>query len=336
MNQAAPPADAMGGATQPMASVVIVSFNTREVLRACLEHLLRRDGARSVQVIVVDNASRDGSADMVAADFPQCELVRSHSNLGFAAANNIGFKQARGRYLVLLNPDAFLTPGALPTAIRHMDRSPRAGLAGGLLKDLQGQLQPSGRLFPSLLNELLMLSGLAARFPRSAFFGRFDRTWADPLQPARVDWVPGAFTIIRRSAMERIGAFDERFFLYYEEVDLCRRMVAAGYEIWYWPDIVIAHIGGESSKTLADMDFSNAGSQLTLWRLRSGLLYYRKHHGRLVAWMVSRMELGWHRLRAWKNGADEQKRATSENTMRVIAQAWQDTRGGAESPLRPW
>jgi GT2 family glycosyltransferase len=321
---------------EPIAAIIIVSFNTREVLRGCLAHLRDQEGAGAVQVIVVDNASRDRSADMVAQDFPHCTLVRSEINLGFAAANNVAFELTRAPYLVLLNPDALLTPGALQKAIAHMDRTPQAGLAGGLLQDLDGELQPSGRLFPSPLNELLMLSGLAARFPTSRFFGRFDRTWADPRQAAQVDWVPGAFSIIRRSALDMSGGFDERFFLYYEEVDLCRRIAQAGYQIWYWPDVVIEHIGGESSKTLTEMDFSGSGSQLTLWRLRSGLLYYRKHHGRLAAWVVNRLELGWHRLRAWKNIGQAHKREHSRREARMIAQAWQDTRGGSSSPLRPW
>ena len=319
-----------------VAAVIIVSFNTREVLRACLASLQQQQGAGAVQVIVVDNASRDGSAAMVARNFAHCTLVRSAVNLGFAAANNVAFALTDARYLVLLNPDALLKPGALQQAIGHMERTPRAGLGGGLLQDMRGQLQPSGRLFPSLLNEMLVQSGLAARYPASRFFGRFDRSWADPRQASQVDWVPGAFCIIRASALAQSGPFDERFFLYYEEVDLCRRIAQAGYQIWYWPDVVIEHIGGASSKTLADMDFSSAGSQLTLWQLRSCLLYYRKHHGALVAWMVNRMALGWHRLRAWKNAAHAQKLAQSKREAVLIAQAWSDTRGGAISPLRPW
>jgi GT2 family glycosyltransferase len=321
---------------QPTVAIIIVSFNTREMLRGCLAHLRDQEGDQALQVIVVDNASRDGSADMVALDFPDCTLVRSAINLGFAAANNLAFGLASAPYLVLLNPDALLQPGALKKSIAHMESTPRAGLAGGLLQDLSGQLQPSGRLFPSLLNELLMLSGLAARYPASRFFGRFDRTWADPKQAAQVDWVPGAFSIIRRSALDLSGGFDECFFLYYEEVDLCRRVAQAGYEIWYWPDVVIEHIGGASSKTLSDMAFSGSGSQLTLWRLRSGLLYYRKHHGPLAAWMVNRLELGWHRLRAWKNIGQPHKHEQSRREARMIKQAWHDTRGGSSSPLRPW
>jgi GT2 family glycosyltransferase len=273
---------------------------------------------------------------MVAAEFPRMRLVRSPVNLGFAAGNNCGFARARGRHVVLLNPDAFLGAGALARALAHMDRSPQVGIAGGRLQDPAGRLQPSGRLFPSLVNEVLVTSGLAARFPRSRLFGRFDRTWADPGQAARVDWVPGAFTIIRGEALRATGGFDERFFLYYEEVDLCRRMAKAGYEVWYWPDIDVTHIGGASSKTVKSLELSTAGSQLTLWQLRSALLYYRKHHGTPAAWGLATLESLWHRLRIAVNARNPAKHASSRRQIGLVRQAWADTAGGALSPPRPW
>ena len=214
------------------ASVIIVSYNTRDILRRCLQSLYAAIGSRAIEVIVVENASRDASADMVEQEFPHAQLVRSVANLGFAAANNVGFKLAQGHYVILLNPDAEVASGALDNAIRCMEASPRIGLAGGRLVDFDGRDQPSARRFPSLLNEVLVISGLAARFPQSRLFGRFDRTWADPGQAAQVDWVPGAFAIIRHDALRAVGPFDERFFLYYEEVDLCRRFQAIHHPLW--------------------------------------------------------------------------------------------------------
>ena len=319
-------------------SVVVVSFNTREILKRCLQRLAEEIHGRAIEVVVVDNASRDQSAEMVEQDFPSFQLVRSGSNLGFAAANNLGFLHTTGGYIVLLNPDAFLGRDALDNAVDRMRGMPEVGLAGGRLEDQRGQLQPSGRLFPSLLNEALVISGLAARFPKSRLFGRFDRTWADPDQDAQVDWVPGAFTIIRRDALKASGFFDERFFLYYEEVDLCRRIAQSGYQIWYWPEIRITHLGGECSKTVTTQDFSSAGSQLTLWRMRSALLYYRKHHGALIAWMTARLEIGWNQLRllrpsrAGVAGRSEQLR----RDIALMQRAWSETQGGTVSPQRPW
>jgi hypothetical protein len=323
------------------ASVVIVSFNTRDLLRECIRTLQREAGGVKHETIVVDNASRDGSADMVATEFPEVRLIRSEINLGFAAANNLAFEIARGRYIVLLNSDAFLRPGALPLSIEHMDTNPQVGLAGGRLVGRDGSWQPSARMFPSPLNNLLMMSGLAAKYPKSRLMGRMDRSWADPLQPASVDWVPGAYSIIRRSVLDQIGFFDERFFLYFEEVDLCRRVKAAKSEIWYWPDIVVQHLGGESAKTMKSLKFLTPGSQIELWRMRAGLLYFRKHHGKLGAWLSMLLERWWYRLRAfrnsWSSSAQRNARvADFEMGITMLAQAWKDTKGGAISPQRPW
>jgi GT2 family glycosyltransferase len=220
-----------------------------------------------------------------------------------------------------------------------MDANPQAGFGGGRLIGPEESWQPSARSFPSLLNDFLSLSGLAARFPNSRFFGRGDRTWSDAGRPAEVDWVPGAFAIVRPDALAAAGSFDESFFLYYEEVDLCRRIKALGYRILYWPDVVIVHLGGESSRTTGQR-ISRAGSQLTLWRLRSRLIYYRKHHG-ARAYPAYLMELLWHRARWFRNsfgaGGERREKATESLTICVDAKrAWKETRGGRVSPPRPW
>jgi len=317
-------------------SVVIVSFNTRDLLRDCLASLKTECAEISHEVFVVDNVSRDGSADMVEQEFPEVHLIRSDQNLGFAAANNRAFARASAQYVVLLNSDAFLRTDALRNAIAHMDSDIAIGLGGARLVGRHGEWQPSARLFPSLLNDFLTLSGLSAKHPKSRFFGRFDRTWADEGQPAEVDWVPGAFSIIRRSVLERVGYFDERFFLYYEEVDLCRRIKSAGYTVCYWPDVVVVHLGGESSKKVETLTMSKSGAQLALWRMRSEFLYYRKHHGSM-AWWAKELEMGWHRIRARKNKmADAAKAEESRAIVKLLARAWQDTAGGLISPARPW
>jgi len=323
-------------------SLIIVSFNTRDVLRSCLESTLREITASHLQVetIVVDNNSRDGSADMVREEFPHVQLFVSPANFGFAGANNLAIHHARGRYIVLLNSDAFLQPGSLQLAARYMDATPAAALGGARLIGQDGAWQPSARSFPTPLHEMLMLTGLAAKYSGSRFFGHNDRTWADPLQPAQVDWAPGAFSIIRRSVLDAVGLFDENFFLYYEEVDLCRRIRRAGYQIWYWPDIVVVHIGGESSRQLGHMQFSATGSQLTLWRMRSMLLYFRKHHGS-TALLMRLLEGGFYRLRALHNRYSSHPqsghRVFYNNVMAsCLDQAWQETDGGRISPRRPW
>lgn len=316
-------------------SIIVVSFNTINLLQRCLHTIKQEATDIKHEVIVIDNNSQDGSADWIEQNMPDIRLIRSRENLGFAAANNLGFSHARGQYIVLLNPDAFLTNNALVNAVRAMQMNPTLGLAGAHLIGEDGQWQPSARMFPSLLNHLLNLSGLAAKYPHSRFFGRVDYTWADHEQAMQVDWVPGAFSIIRREVLDQIGFFDEQFFLYYEEVDLCHRIKAAGFTIWYLPDVTVMHVGGACSEALPELTRSNKGRQVTLWQFRSALLFYRKHYGFLHTWLWMQLENTWHRIRAWKNSSNH-KAEDSRNLRKLLKQAWQETQGGKVSPPRPW
>jgi GT2 family glycosyltransferase len=321
-------------------SLVIVSFNTLDVLRECLLSVYREVGSLHVQVIVIDNGSTDGSPAMVEREFPEVELIRSEINLGFGQANNLGFQSAKGRYIVLLNSDAFLCQGSLERSVAHMDATPSAGLGGGRLVGRDGSWQPSARMFPTVFGDLIVLSGLAARFPRSRFFGHADRTWANPMEAAEVDWVPGAYSIIRTEALRAVGFFDPRFFLYFEEVDLCMRIKQKGHSIWYWPDVAVVHIGGESSRQIRSLEMSRTGAQLVLWRMRSMLLYYRKHYGP-VARIAMLVEILWYWMRSQRRrfSKDPDRRTsarTYQSMISIMSQAWRDTRGGRFSPVQPW
>lgn len=321
-------------------SIVIVSFNTRAVLRECLQSVQRESNGLNIEVLVVDNNSSDGSPEMIEAEFPGVRLIRSQVNLGFGPANNLAFALAQGRYWVLLNSDAFLCPNSLRLAVEHMDQNIAVALAGGRLVGRDYSWQPSARKFPSILTDAFVFTGLAQQYPKSRLFGRFDRTWADPLESAEVDWVPGAFSIIRADALAKVGFFDPEFFLYCEEVDLCRRIKKAGYRIWYWPDIVVIHVGGESSRQITSLEMSSTGAQLIRWRMRSMLLYYRKHHGATV-WLAKWLELSLYRLSALRNrwSRDPQRKLRGDQNRNLILtmhQAWKDTQGGRVSPSRPW
>jgi hypothetical protein len=338
--QSAPPPHATpaNGTTAPDLSVLIVTYNSRRLIDGLLDGLARQLAAVNAEVVLVDNASHDGTADRVAQRHPGVRLVRSTHNLGFAAGNNLAALHARGRLLLLLNPDALPEPGTIARGMALMDAHPGVGLAGARLLGEDGATQPSARMFPGLVQELFVLSGLAARYPQSRWFGRFDRSWADPAQAAIVDWVPGAFALIRRPLFNALNGFEERFFLYYEEVDLCRRIQAAGWQVMYWPALRVTHIGGESARTVTGEAVCSSGSQLTLWRARSGLLYYRKNHGWLAAWAVNRLERGWHALRGWRARATGQVGKALESAAHrgLLARAWQDTLGGRVAPPRPW
>lgn len=319
-------------------SVLIVSYNSRRLMSTLLDGLALELAPLNAEVVLVDNASHDGTADRVAAWYPWVRLVRSEHNLGFAAGNNLAARHAQGRVLLLLNPDALPEPGAIARGLARLSSDASVGLAGGRLIDETGATQPSGRLFPNLAREFVVLSGLAARYPRSRLWGAMDRTWADPARAAQVDWVPGAFALMRRELFDSLGGFDERFFLYYEEVDLCRRVQAAGYRVMLWPDLRVKHIGGESARTVQGGAVSRSGSQLTLWRARSGLLYYRKNHSALQAWAVNRLERGWHALRGLRARLTGQAHKAAESAAHggLLAQAWNDTLGGRVAPARPW
>lgn len=323
-------------------SILIVTYNSAGLIGRLLDHLRHEmsDAGTPLrsEVIVVDNASRDGTAELVRREFPWVHLVASPVNLGFAAGNNLAARQARGRQLLLLNPDALPAPGALRRGVTLMDANPQVGLGGGELLGTDGSRQPSARMFPSLRDELFTLSGLAARRPTSRFFARLDRRWADPDQAAVVDWIPGAFVFIPSLLFFRLGGFDERFFMYYEEVDLCRRMSEAGRTVQYWPSLKATHIGGASAKTVQDARVSSSGSQLESWRMRSALLYYRKHHGLLAAAGLHLIEWIWSRLRQLRSNWRGQavKAADLAQHCAQLRQAWHETHAGGHSPQRPW
>jgi GT2 family glycosyltransferase len=236
------------------------------------------------EIIVVDNNSSDGSQEMVENDFPSVKLIKSPKNLGFGAANNLAFEKSDKDYFILLNTDAFAEPETLSKSLEIIAANPQIGLLGGKLVGRDGTLQPSQRMFPSLLNVFLQIFGLARRFPNSRFFGRAERTYADPNQKAVVDWVPGAFSVYPRAVYEKVGGFDERFFLYFEEVDLCRRIKQIGLDVVYDPSLVIVHLGGESAKNEKGEAFSTMGSQLTRINLESAFKYYEKYNGKIGAW----------------------------------------------------
>ena len=319
-------------------SILIVTYNSGPLIGPLLSRLQAEIATLDAEVVLVDNASADGTVRAVRDAHPWVRVIASARNLGFAAGNNLAARHAQGRHLLLLNPDALPEPGALRRGLELMDRHPQVGLAGGELRGADGARQPSARMFPTLRDEFFTLSGLAARHPDNRLFARLDRRWADPEAPALVDWIPGAFVFIPAAVWARLGGFDERFFMYDEEVDLCRRLRDAGLQVHYWPELKAMHIGGASARTVADARVSRAGSQLESWRMRSALLYYRKQHGLLAAALLHGLERGWHslrRLKAQVQGRHAQA-ADFATHCRQLVQAWEDTAGGRHSPMRPW
>ncbi|NCO32244.1 MAG: hypothetical protein AUJ92_19630 [Armatimonadetes bacterium CG2_30_59_28] len=243
-------------------SIIIISFNSLQLLRECLRSLFAEPVDFDSEVIVVDNASSDGSTDMVRAEFPQVQLLENSENVGFAAANNIGAGRARGQLLLLLNSDAQLTMGAVKELVAFMERQPAAGVSGPRLTYPDGAWQPNGLAFPTFWSWLAEVSGLTSQSSPKR------------LVPTPVDVVSGACMMVRRAAWEALGGFDDGFFFYWEDYDLCRRIWAHGWEVWYCPQAHIVHLAGGSSTLVRSMT-RDAASESTL-------RYFRKHHSRCV------------------------------------------------------
>jgi GT2 family glycosyltransferase len=324
-----------------MVSVVIVSYNTRDILMHCLESLFENSRGLDMEVFVVDNDSRDGSAAKVKKEFPQVHLVENHENLGFAAANNQAFRLARGNYIVLLNPDAYVKPSSLQNGISFMERTPDCGLCGGKVLSPEGRLEPSARRFPSPLSKFFTLSGLSAKYPGPTIFNRHEFGGFAHDRAVEVDWVPGTFSIIRKEMLDAIGMFDERFYIYYEETDLCLRAKKAGWKICFIPDAAVTHIGGACSKTRKDRTFDDKAAQVLSFRMRSEWLYYRKNSGLPGVLASAGIELLWYAIRFAKNavlrsGESATKRSAAVSVIKQVTRSLIDTRFGRVSPGIPW
>jgi len=324
----------------PLVSNLIVTYNSADEIRACLDSIRAQSADFEMETILVDNASRDGTADIVRAEYPEVKFIDSGYNAGFAAANNLAFQQAGGRFMLLINPDSVMRPEAIAASINYMASHPRCGIVGGLLVDGEGHSHPSARKFPTALTKLITLSGLAERFSSSRFFGAGDFRWFDHKSPLAVDWVPGAFTCVRRSMIEEIGFFDERFFLYYEETDLCLRAKRHGWGTFFIPDSVIEHEGGASSKKIEGQTFDPAGSQVRRFRMMAECLYHRKNFGLASLLANVGVEILWHQLRRLVNlrpgELAKNKRRYSAEIVKGLQKAMLDTAYGRTSPATPW
>jgi N-acetylglucosaminyl-diphospho-decaprenol L-rhamnosyltransferase len=259
-------------------SVIILNYNTRDRLLECLWSL-RAAGVpgisqgMSIEATVVDNASGDGSADAVESAFPDVHVIRSARNGGYAYGNNLALRQASGRFVLLLNPDTEVPPGALETLVQFMDAHPRVGVCGPRLERRDGSLDLAcRRSFPTLSVSLYRLLGLSRLFPRSRRFGRYNLTYLDPSLEAEVDSVVGACMMVRREAIEQVGLLDEAFFLYGEDLDWAYRIKQHGWTVMYVPRATILHHKGESSRQQSTL--------MTLAFYDAMRIFYRKHYAR--------------------------------------------------------
>jgi GT2 family glycosyltransferase len=241
-------------------SIIIANYNTCDLLRDCLNSIYQSEGSITFKVIVVDNNSPDDSAQMVAREFPQTDLVTSEKNGGFAYANNLGLRQAgfestghpqadAPRYALLLNPDTILSPTVLADMIAFMDTHPDVGAAGPKLVRLDGSLDLAcRRSFPTPEVSFYRMIGLSKIFPHSKKFGRYNMTFADPDELLEVDAVVGAFMMIRREAIAQAGLLDETYFMYGEDLDWAYQMKANGWKVYYNPAVTVQHVKRAASR----------------------------------------------------------------------------------------
>jgi GT2 family glycosyltransferase len=256
----------------PAVSILIVNWNTREVLRDCLRTVYEQTKNVPFEVIVVDNASEDGSVDMVKTAFPQVVLLANATNRGFAAANNQGIEAAKGRYVLLLNSDTLVLDGAIDKMVGFAEEHAQAAAVACRVLNPDRTWQPTCFLFPSALNLLIGALYLNKIFPRNRFFGRERMTWWDGQDTRAVDVVTGCFILVRREIVDKVGVLDESYFMYGEEADWCYRFQKAGWKVLYTPIAQIVHLGGASS--------ARAKGPMCLQLRASILLFLRKHRSR--------------------------------------------------------
>lgn len=248
-------------------SIIIVSWNTKDLLIKCLESLFLNHPSGTFEVIVVDSASTDNSLEMVGKLFPNVQLIDNEENIGFARANNQGLRLCQGSTLLLLNPDTEVRPGALDAMLDFLNSNPSVGAVGPRVLNPDGSLQHSCSPFPTLGREFLRLFHLPGNRPDGYYRMEF---WNQE-KPHKVDVLLGACILIRWEVLDQVGLFDENFFMYSEETDLCYRIKHAGWELYWVPQAEIVHYGGKSTEQIAESMF--------LQLYRSKLQYFRKHHG---------------------------------------------------------
>jgi len=264
-------------------SIIIVNYNVEHHLRECLQSIYRNTKGISLEIIIVDNNSTDGSVDMVKSEFPEVKLIENCQNLGFAKGANQGLRENKGRYILLLNPDTIVLPNALDKMVEFMDENPRTGALGCKLLYPDGSLQPSCRSFPTLITAFFENTGLEKFFPKNKLVAKYKMGYWDYNDLREVDQPMGSALMIRREVIEQVGLLDERFYMFFEEVDLCFRVKKRGWKIYFTPSVQIIHYGGQSARPTMP--------KMMIQGYKSKHKFFRKHYGILSEWIVKQMDI---------------------------------------------
>jgi GT2 family glycosyltransferase len=268
-------------------SIIVVAYNVRELCDECFRAIRASKDTLAKEILFIDNGSVDGTADHVAKYFPEVTLIRSPTNLGFIRANNLAYKQAKGKYILMLNSDAFVLENTLQETVDFMRQHPETGVVGARLVGRDGALQPSARYFPTPLKSFLNQLGLLSKVP---FVGPLDDLTWDHKSVRDCDWVVGCYLLTRKDLVDAMGFFlREDFFMYNDDNDLCLRIKRLGYKVTYYP-VDCIHLGGATAKKIART--TKAGVQVEKFQIESQAIYYRKnYHLGVVVWNLLLMEL---------------------------------------------
>ncbi|MHC4539781.1 MAG: glycosyltransferase family 2 protein [Planctomycetota bacterium] len=252
-------------------SISIVNHNNKECLRSCLDSIYSDAPKTGFEVTVVDNGSSDGSVDVLRQAFPLVNFIENPENRGFVKANNQGIRASRGRYLLSLNNDTIIRNGTLGGLVRFMEEHPDVGVCGPKVLNQDGTLQlQCRRSFPTISSSLFYFLKLHRLFPRSERFGRYLMTQWDCNKPGDVDSVSGCCLMVRREVIEQVGALDENFIMYGDDLDWCYRIKQSGWRVCYVPDVQIVHLGGQSSR--------RQPRKCVILFYRAMAIFYRKHY----------------------------------------------------------
>ncbi len=253
-------------------SVVVVSWNTKQLLKDCISSLMVELGSLGLEseIFVIDNDSKDGSGEMIANEFPSVNLIQNTENVGFGRACNQGIEKSLGEYVFLLNPDTVVLPGSIAQLLEFADQHPKLGIVAPQLLNTDGTVQRSCRAFPSISGMFYELSGLSRIFPNVKRFREYKMLDFDHKHLMQVDQPEGAGLLIPKRVLDEVGTFDENFFMLFEEVDLCFRIKKAGWEIWFNPDSKITHHYGQSIKKVK--------AKMIIHSHKGMYYYWSKHH----------------------------------------------------------
>lgn len=263
-------------------SIIIVSWNCKDPLRRCIESILNSESKLLIEIIIVDNDSHDGTCEMVKTNFPDVILIQNSGNEGFAKACNIGICASKGKIVMLLNPDTIVPQETIDKMVNFLKNREDVGMIGPREVLPDGTFDPACcRTLPSLFTHFLILSGFIAKYPNSKIATLYLVGNRNPQQDTECEAISGSCMMIKREVLNRIGLLDERFFMFGEDMDLCFRVKRAGWKIWYYPEAIIMHIGGESLKFVED--------RMRIVSIDSVYKYFTKNRGLLYAFMYRLM-----------------------------------------------